>query len=326
MDQPADGTIHRAVIVTMVDEAHAHAAGPLVDGRSYDACYYERYGGRPYHRNPEWLTFFGGIADRIVADIRPGRVLDAGCALGLLVETLRARAVNAVGIDFSAFAIEQVHGPVKPFCRQASVTDPLREQYDLIVCLEVLEHLTAADSETAIANFCAHTGDILFSSSPFHFAEATHLNTQPPEYWAARFARHGFYRDVDFDASFVAPWAARFRHRTDPPHRIVGDYERAFSQVVIERNELRALAVETAAEISRSARARDEAETHERSARAAADTTRAAAETTRAELDASTQELARARATIALMKRSWFWRVRQPWEWISRQIGRSTGR
>jgi SAM-dependent methyltransferase len=317
----------------MVNEADAHAAGPLVDGRAYDACYYAGSCGPPYKRNDEWLKFFCGIADRIVADIRPRRVLDAGCALGLLVETLRTRGIDAFGIDISPFAIEHVYEPIKPFCRQGSVSEPLGEQehYDLVVCIEVLEHMAAPEAEKAIANLCAHSHDVLFSSSPFDFTEATHLNTQPPEYWAARFARHEFYRDVDFDASFITPWAARFRHRTDPPPRIVGDYERAFSQVVIERNELRAHAVRTQAEISRITEARDEAEARERSARAEADTTRAAAETaraeaeaTRAKLEGSTHELARARATIALMERSWFWRMRQPWEWISRQMGRST--
>ena len=294
----------------MVNAADAHGVDPRVDSRLYDRCYFETYGGRPYRRNTEWLTFFAGVADRIVADIRPRRVLDAGCALGLLVEALRTRGVDAVGIDFSAFAIEHVYEPVKPFCRQASVTDPLREQYDLVVCSEVLEHVTGADAETAIANFCAHSDDILFSSSPLHFAEATHVNVQPPGYWAAQFARHGFYRDIDFDASFMAPWAARFRRRTDPPHRIIADYERGLFQAVLERNELRVLAMGTQAEISRVTQARDDAEARERSARAG--------------FDALTHELTRARATIALMERSWFWRVRGPWEWISRQLGRST--
>ena len=301
----------------MVNEADAHGVDPLIDSRIYDACYYQRYGGRPYRRNTEWLTFFADIADRIVADIRPSRVLDAGCALGLLVEALRTRGVDAFGIDFSVFAIDHVYEPVKPFCWQGSVTDPLREQYDLVVCFEVLEHLTAADAETAIANFCAHSDDILFSSSPFHFAEATHVNMQPPGYWAAQFARHECYRDIDFDASFVAPWAVRFRRRTDPPHRIVADYERGFFQVVIERNDLRVLAVGTQAEISRITRARDEAEARERATRAEVETR------DRAELDALTHQLTRARATIALMERSWFWQARRPWEWISRQMGRS---
>jgi SAM-dependent methyltransferase len=305
---------------------------------SFDACYYARSCGRPYKRDDEWLAFFGGIAEHIAAEIGPRRVLDAGCALGLLVETLRDRHIDAFGIDISAFAIDNVHEPVKPFCRQGSVSEPLGDRYDLIVSIEVLEHMEAAEAETAIANFCAHTHDVLFSSSPSDFREATHFNVQPPEYWAGQFARHGFYRDLDFDASFITPWAVRFRHRTDPPHRIVADYERSLSQLVIERNELRSQAVLTQAEISAISKARDEADARAGAAHAALETAQAAREAAahaaleaRAAREASTRELHEARAalshtreTVEMMRRSWFWRARRPWAWLSRRIGRPT--
>ncbi len=60
----------------------------------YDAYYYATGCGQPYERNESWLRFFGGIADRIVSEIGPATVLDAGCALGFLVETLRERGVG----------------------------------------------------------------------------------------------------------------------------------------------------------------------------------------------------------------------------------------
>ena len=263
-----------------------------IPSQTFDGCYYARSCGRPYKRDAEWLAFFGGIAERIATEIRPQRVLDAGCALGLLVETLRDRGIDAYGIDISAFAIAQVHQPIQPFCRQGSVTEPFAERYDLIVSIEVLEHMSAPEAEAAIATFCRHSDDILFSSSPFDFKEATHGNVQPPEYWASHFARHGFYRDVDFDASFITSWAVRFRKRNDPPHRVIADYERAFSQVVIERNELRQKALETQAEMSRLA---PDAE----------------------QLAQARSALAASEATLAAMKRSWFWRLRAPWAWIS---------
>jgi hypothetical protein len=104
-----------------------------------------------------------------------------------------------------------------------------------------------AEAERAIDNMCAHAPDVLFSSSPFDLKELTHVNVQPPEYWAEQFARHGFYRDVDFDASFITPWAVRFRKRAEPVHRIVREYERRFAALAIERNEIRkhALALQT---------------------------------------------------------------------------------
>jgi 2-polyprenyl-3-methyl-5-hydroxy-6-metoxy-1,4-benzoquinol methylase len=67
----------------------------------YDATYYRVGCGVPYERNEHWLTFFGKIADAIVREINPGSVLDAGCAMGFLVEALRQRGVEAYGVDIS---------------------------------------------------------------------------------------------------------------------------------------------------------------------------------------------------------------------------------
>ena len=171
---------------------------------------------------------FARIAERIIQDIQPVTVLDAGCALGFLVEGLRNQGVEAFGIDISDYAIENVHRTIKPFCWQGSVIDPfLPQKYDLIVTIEVLEHLPKEQAEAAVANTCAFADDILFSSSPFDYKEPTHFNVQPPEYWVNVFGRHGFYRDVDFDASFITPWTVRYRKLRDPIQRVIVDYEDA---------------------------------------------------------------------------------------------------
>ncbi len=217
---------------------------PRNDARFYDAYYYQHGCGEPYARTPAWLDMFNHLAGKIVAEIGPASVLDAGCAMGFLVEALRDRGVEAFGIDLSVYAISQVRPDMQPFCRVGSVTQPFERRYDLIVCIEVLEHMPAADAEQAIANFCQTADDILFSSTPNDYGEPTHFNVQPPEVWAELFARHGFVRDVDFDASFLTPWAVRFRRNREPWHRVVRGFERRFWQLWKENLDLRALSVE----------------------------------------------------------------------------------
>ena len=217
----------------------ATSVTPADTASLFDAAYYATGCGAPYERSPVWLALHGAFADRIVSDIAPASVLDAGCAIGLLVEALRNRGVDAWGIDISEYAIGQVPETLKPFCAVHSVTEPLGRRFDLVVCIEVLEHLPRAQSELAVANLCRHADDILFSSSPEDYTEATHFNVQPPECWAELFARQGFYRDVDFDASFITPWAARFRKRTEPAHRLAKDYERKFWLLQNENAQLR---------------------------------------------------------------------------------------
>jgi O-antigen biosynthesis protein len=216
----------------------------------YNAFYYGGYCGIPYERNEHWLGFFGNVAERIVNDLRPRTVLDAGCAKGFLVEALRDRGVEAWGIDISEYAIEQVREDIRPFCRVGTLTEPLSQNYDLITCIEVLEHLSAHEAEEVIRNFCQHTDDILFSSSPLDYREATHINVRPPDYWAEIFARQGFFRDVDYDLSFLTHWGVRYRRTRESATRIVAAYERRLWQLQQERQGRLELTIEQQQQLS----------------------------------------------------------------------------
>lgn len=189
--------------------------------------YYSIYTGNQAHgRTDAWLRFFGKVAEKIIADIAPGTVLDAGCMSGLLVESLRRRGVEAYGVDDSDLAVLNIHPEIRPYCHGGSIAAPFSQRYDLIITIEVIGRIPPQQSELVVANLCQHSDDILFSSSPANYAEIPHFNVQPMEHWAALFAKQGFFRDVDFDASFITPWAVRFRKMSEPVHRIVGGYER----------------------------------------------------------------------------------------------------
>lgn len=254
----------------------------------FDATYYQTGCGSPYGGSAAWDSFFATVAERIVVEIGPATVLDAGCALGLLVEQLRARGVDAEGIDISEYAIARAPEAVRDHVRVGSVAAPFPRRYDLIVCIEVLEHMPKAEAEAAVANFCAHSDDVLFSSSPHDYKEATHFNVNPPDYWAALFARHGLFRDLDFDAAFVTPWAVRFRRTGDPAHRVVRAYERRLWELRRENDDLRAGALEAREAIALAEAARAEA----RLLAAAADEARGYAGRLEAELAAKNGHIA----------------------------------
>jgi hypothetical protein len=190
-------------------------------------------------------------------------------------------------------------------------------------------------AEAAIANFCRHSGDVLFSSSPFDYKEPTHVNVHPPEYWAAEFARHGFYRDIDFDASYITPWAARFRRSAEPLHRIVRNYERRFWELTVERNDTRAYSMDVQQKLAVAEDRASHLQQQADQARATAEAAEHAASAARADLARVEHELAAARTgaeleharvsqverdlaaalnRIAHMERSVFWRARTWWK------------
>ena len=215
----------------------------------YNETYYAHHLGLPYERNDHWLGFFGRVADRIIAGIAPQTSLDVGCAFGFLVEALRDRGVDAKGTDVSDYAISQVGGSAVGHCSVVSGLEPIEGRYDLISCVEVIEHISAEDGRTLVANMAAATDKILLSSTPYDFAEPTHINVQPVEYWAELLAEVGFYRDVDHDASYLTSWAGLFVKRDLTPSAVVRDYERSEFRVREEVVELRRAIQEQYAQI-----------------------------------------------------------------------------
>lgn len=218
------------------------AVQPHVDaipGPEYGAFYFRHDCGVPYERNDHWLGFFDEVAEAIVRTLHPTSVLDVGCAMGFLVEALVKRGVDARGVDVSEYAISQVDDSVADRCRVGSATDPIDRRYDLVTCIEVLEHLPPSESDRALANLCSATDRVLVSTTPADFSEASHLNVRPPEAWAADFAREGLLRNLDLDFSVLTPWASLFAREDQPLPEIVRRYDGAWSRLRTEVGELR---------------------------------------------------------------------------------------
>jgi 2-polyprenyl-3-methyl-5-hydroxy-6-metoxy-1,4-benzoquinol methylase len=141
----------------------------------FDSAYYRSgCGPIPYERNDHWLNFFGSIAEHLIRSLGCRTVFDAGCAMGFLVEAFWDRGVEARGIDVSRYAIAQVRRDIQKYCRQGSLVDSIDGKYDLLTCIEVLEHLPPEEAEKAIASITAASDTILFSSTPSDLTEPTH--------------------------------------------------------------------------------------------------------------------------------------------------------
>jgi SAM-dependent methyltransferase len=241
----------------MSDDMTVASQGEGNEQEQYGEYYYRHDCGIPYERNDYWLAYFAKIADRIVRDLEPRSVLDAGCAMGFLVEGLRARGVEAFGIDVSEYAISKIDETIAEYCQVGSLTEPLPRRYDLITCVEVVEHIPAADAETVISTLCAATDRLLLSTSPDDYTEATHLNVQPPEYWSLLLAREGFFRAVDQDISYLTPWAALYTRREETPAGLVGEYDGSWYRLRREVIEVRRALLAKQEELAELEKAKD---------------------------------------------------------------------
>lgn len=216
------------------------------DGTDYGRAYYDDYGNcdQTYDwSSPHWQNFFLGVAGKIIAATNPSRALDVGCAKGLLVQALCEQGVDAHGIDISEHAIATSDPAVRDRLSVGSATD-VQGTWDLITWIEVAEHMSLTDSETAIDSICAATNRVILSSTPGHFGDPTHINVRQPAEWAASFAERGFFRRTDVDLSFLSPWAVLFERGTPAVRDVVHRYEQWAYPLRVEVLEKRAALLE----------------------------------------------------------------------------------
>ncbi|MGH8186216.1 MAG: class I SAM-dependent methyltransferase [Steroidobacteraceae bacterium] len=100
----------------------------------------------------------------------PKKALDLGCGPGALMHLLYEIGVDCDGIDFSASSRELATPEVRDRITVGQVTDPLRPDnaYDLVICREVLEHLTVLQVRRAVANMVRMTSRFIYVTTRFH--------------------------------------------------------------------------------------------------------------------------------------------------------------
>ncbi|MGA2441860.1 MAG: methyltransferase domain-containing protein [Tepidisphaeraceae bacterium] len=125
-------------------------------------------------------------------------VLDVGCGLGTWLKTACELGVqevmgiegpwldrNAVVVDLGLIQIMDLEQPFS-----------LGRRFDLVICLEVAEHLRPAAASNLVGALAAHGDCVLFSAAvPFQGGNH-HVNEQFLDYWIKQFATQG-YRPMD---------------------------------------------------------------------------------------------------------------------------------
>lgn len=142
----------------------------------------------------------------LVLGLVPARsVIDVGCGQGTWLSVFRESGIDDVFgidgayVDRTALRIAPDHFESRDLAQPFA----LPRTFDLAVSLEVAEHLPAAAAEGFIASLARLAPVVLFSAAAPHQGGQHHVNEQWPDYWAARFAAHGF---VPVDCLRRAVW------------------------------------------------------------------------------------------------------------------------
>ena len=136
----------------------------------------------------------GAVLPVVFDLVSPRSVVDVGCWFGTWLKVARDLGVEDVlGIDAPYTDQSQLRIPEEMFlARDLTVPLTLERRFDLVMSLEVAEHLPAAAADDFVASLTRLAPAVLFSAAIPGQGGEGHLNEQWPSYWAERFAANGF--------------------------------------------------------------------------------------------------------------------------------------
>jgi SAM-dependent methyltransferase len=135
------------------------------------------------------------IIVRMLVDLlRPSSVIDIGCGVGRwLVEFEKMGVVDILGVDGHYIDNGSLMIASEKFL-PADLREPftLGRTFDLVVSLEVAEHLPEDSARTFVESLTRLGDAIVFSAAVPAQGGVSHVNEQWPSYWSCLFREQGF--------------------------------------------------------------------------------------------------------------------------------------
>ncbi len=153
---------------------------------------------RDYTRRLVYQDNYRQLATALCETIDFASHLDVGCGQGLLLGPMLERGKDVAGIEGSPAAREFTPPALRERIRTANLTEVVvGQRYDLVSCVEVLEHVPASFADAAVGFLTGSARSwIYFSAAIPRQPGVGHINCQPSLYWMLAFARHGWQLDL----------------------------------------------------------------------------------------------------------------------------------
>jgi hypothetical protein len=168
-----------------------------------------------FHFPPEIynLKSASKLAPIIIEKFHPLSLMDVGCGNGSWLKVFMQCGIQDVlGVDGEWILENQLLVP-RHLIHIHDLTKSLHlaRRFDLVLCLEVAEHINEKYAATLVNSLAEHSDLIVFSAAVPGQPGDHHVNLQPPNYWATLFNKKGYYtfdiiRPLIWDDSDIHWW------------------------------------------------------------------------------------------------------------------------
>jgi len=131
--------------------------------------------------------------------LKPSSVLDVGCGTGTWLKAFQEHGVSdVVGLDGDYVDVSKLAIDASLFkATDLESTFDLGRRFDIVLCLEVAEHLREVHARSFISCLIKHTDVVVFSAAIPYQGGQHHINEQWLSWWILLFEEFGFsYVDV----------------------------------------------------------------------------------------------------------------------------------
>lgn len=125
---------------------------------------------------------------------QPDSVIDVGCACGEWLSVFKEKGIdNVYGVDSNWIDKSLLRIPVEQFLsHDLSKSLNIENVFDLVLCLEVAEHLPLTSSDVLINSLIRLGPVIVFSAAIPYQGGYHHINEQWQSFWADKFRAKGY--------------------------------------------------------------------------------------------------------------------------------------
>jgi glycosyltransferase involved in cell wall biosynthesis len=150
------------------------------------------------HMQAEEKPFANRLAAWVKQELNPATLLDIGCGPGHFVDSFRDCGIDAKGIDVD----DRVHG--KEHLTYQSLFDITNESADVVVCMEVAEHIEQALEDEVVAKVVSTVGKtLIWTAAAIGQGGIGHINCKNKNDWAEKLTSAGLVRNTTKEQQLI---------------------------------------------------------------------------------------------------------------------------